>query len=55
MTYNRESCRRHCWVAGDPRCILCGVGDPHKHCYGEWHVCAWLLPLEHDRERVEGR
>lgn len=47
---NPNRCRRHCWL--DEACILCGTGDQHRHCYGgEWHVCAWLEPLEHDAPR----
>lgn len=46
-------CRRHCWLDG--RCILCGAGDEHRHCYSDWHVCWTLAPLEHDRPREGGR
>lgn len=50
---NQRTCRRHCWI--DERCILCGVGDQHRGCWGEWHVCAWYAPLEHDRPREASR
>jgi hypothetical protein len=47
---NRYPCRRHCWIDGV--CILCGVGQEHRHCYSEWHVCAWYEPGEWDRPRA---
>lgn len=67
---NREICRRHCWLPVfdegcrrgpdradiiDEVCILCGVGDPHRHCYQDRHRCPWYEPLEHDRPREGSR
>ena len=46
---NRWPCRRHAFL--DDSCVLCGAGDPHKHCYQDRHACAWYEPLEHDQPR----
>lgn len=50
---NQRQCRRHLWLS--ETCALCGAADPHKHCYSDWHACAWYGPLEHDRERQATR
>lgn len=50
---NQRACRRHAFLDG--RCFLCGAGDEHRHCYGEYHVCAWYEPTEHDAPRKASR
>ena len=50
---NRQPCRRYAFDAG--RCILCGAGDEHRHCFQDIHWCAWLAPLQHDQPRKAAR
>ena len=52
---NPHPCRRHLWLGADAACVLCGALDQHKHCYSDWHACAWYEPLEWDAPRREAR
>ncbi len=50
---NHRICRRHLWIT--ETCSLCGMGDQHRHCYSDWHVCPYYGPLEHDAPRKAAR
>lgn len=50
---NERPCRIHAFLAG--QCFLCGATDEHKHCYSDWHACAFPAPAEHERPRRPAR